>query len=203
MISEIEFEADEAQANTIFDAICTNGKVDFNTLIPVPPQIYRDGFFLPDDDSDFKNLGWHDWRRENWGTKWNAETVHLKWKSGLAEICFQNPWSVPYPFIIAFGNKFLVPFKLKFHRDDHLLSGEEEWITDINKRILRFSKKLFDEHDKIILDQFIQGPISEDLAASLARVRSFPAPEDDEKLTHFRAVMLQQSPEPQSLDEKH
>jgi len=152
----IEFESSEEQAKSIFEAVCKKGEVDFNSLIPMPPHIYRASLSCPDDESDFKGVDSPQWSLENWGTKWNAQTVHLKWEGGLAEICFRNPWSVPYPFIIAFGNTFLVPFKLKYRRDDHLLSGEEKWITDQHAGILRFSKKLFDENDQVILDQCIE-----------------------------------------------
>jgi len=117
----------------------------------MPAYIYQgSGSF--DDDSDFKTINWYDWRNENWGTKWNAQTVHLKWGNGQASICFQNPWSVPYPFIVAFGNSFLVDFKLKYYRADYIWSGEEEWTVTHGRSIRRRSKKLFDADDKLILD---------------------------------------------------
>lgn len=156
IISEITFEATEAEAKSIFAAICTDGEIDFNTLIPMPAYIYLgSGSF--DEDSDFKNINWYDWSNENWGTKRNAQTVHLKWEEEQASICFQNPWSVPYPFIVAFGNRFLVDFKLNYYRADYIWSGEEEWTITREKFIRRRSKKLFDADDNLILD-LIENP---------------------------------------------
>jgi len=48
------------------------------------------------------SLNWHDWNRQNWGTKWNAYDVEVV-SSNIVE--FQTAWSAPHPVIEALAKK--------------------------------------------------------------------------------------------------
>jgi hypothetical protein len=134
---KIEFEAVKEVANTIYGAICVNDRVDFNTLIPTPLHIYQ-GNLGSEDEKDFGDNTWSEWNRDCWGTKWNAcNPDKLKWEDGKASIEFDTAWSVPYSVIVAFGNKFLIPFTLKYFDEGHNFWGIEEYVPNDTKTSIR------------------------------------------------------------------
>ena len=134
---KIEFDASEEIANNIYDAICINDRVDFNTLIPTPLYIYH-GDLRREDEKDFGAHTWLEWNKTFWGTKWNAcNPDKLKWEDGKASIAFDTAWSVPYPVIVAFGNKFLIPFTLKYFDEGHRFWGIEEYAPNDKKTSIR------------------------------------------------------------------
>ena len=61
---------DASEAKRVFAECCPDGRFDFSTLVPQPPQMYGSDL-SSEDDQDFK-CNWNIWNRENWGTKWNA-----------------------------------------------------------------------------------------------------------------------------------
>lgn len=126
--NKIEFGVEnEVSAQEIFDTVCTNGNLDFNTLVPTPLHIYQ-GDLSSDDKKDFDKNTWHVWNCKNWGTKWNAcSPEKFQYEDGKASIEFDTAWSVPYSIIIAFGNKFKIPFVLKYFDEGHNFWGVETW----------------------------------------------------------------------------
>lgn len=123
---KLTFSADEAEC--VFTACCPDGKFDFNTLIPGPPHIYH-GNLSAEDHQDFP-LNWNTWNNANWGTKWNAyvSTCHVDGHNAI--ILFDTAWSVPYPVLAAFANKFGIPFEHRYFDEGHNFWGIEEWINE-------------------------------------------------------------------------
>lgn len=76
----------------------------FQRVIPMPTQLlYGTG------------AEWHEWRVNNWGTKWQpdidvADTTG--WEHGSIGFIFNTAWSPPYPIIEALVKEFK---KLEFH----------------------------------------------------------------------------------------
>jgi len=123
----IKYEASETTAYQIFQQIRIDHKFNFNTLIPTPVNIYLGPTGVRDSE-DFGKHTWYRWAVDNWGTKWNAcECSDLIYESGIASFRFSAAWHVPYPIIIAFGNKFKVPFTLEYCEECGDMWGVEMW----------------------------------------------------------------------------
>lgn len=58
--------------------------LDFSRLVPMPVE---------------KKDDWYDWNIANWGCKWNATSVHLKYKRHIAVYEFSTPWGPPLQFL--------------------------------------------------------------------------------------------------------
>lgn len=144
---KILFEA--SRLDEIKAAICDEDCVDFEKLIPSPPQMYH-GNLSSQDDQDFQ-CNWNTWSRENWGTKWNA----YQGKTGVADdgrafIKFDTAWSIPYPVIAAFCNRFQVPFEHRYFDEGHNFWGIETWSVDkwSGDRVTRTEKRFNKAEDK-------------------------------------------------------
>lgn len=120
---KLTFAEDKAEA--IFAACCPDGKFDFNMLVPKPPHMYH-GDLGSEDAKDFK-CNWMSWQIENWGTKWNAYAQTCGIEDGKAFIKFDTAWSVPYPVMAAFANRFNVPFEHRYFDESSIFWGVETW----------------------------------------------------------------------------
>ncbi|MCG7948018.1 MAG: hypothetical protein N0C84_16885 [Candidatus Thiodiazotropha taylori] len=125
--NKITFSGDIDLLNKILDEVKGhNGAIDFNSLIPRPLSVYLGNTCMTDDE-DFGQHTWLEWNRANWGTKWNAYECKAEVSNGKAELSFDTAWSVPYPFIIAFANKYGLDFTHKYFDEGHNFWGVEEW----------------------------------------------------------------------------
>ena len=113
----IMFKATEEDAQKIFEAVIIENEFNFETLIPRSLNVYKD-------------YTCYEWNIENWGTKWNAYETEFSWKNGNAEIFFWTAWSVPYPVIIAFANRFMIDFEFSYIDECESFQGEESWKID-------------------------------------------------------------------------
>ena len=120
---KILFES--GKANDVFSAVCPDGKFDFEILVPSPLSVYQGGLGA-EEDKDFK-INWNTWNRENWGTKWNCYSQSVGFDNGRAFIKFDTAWSVPYPILAAFANKFSIPFEHRYFDEGHNYWGIEKW----------------------------------------------------------------------------
>lgn len=155
---KITFAAEHAE--TIFAAVCPGGHFDFATLIPVPLQMYR-GDLSSEDDADFA-CNWNSWSRDNWGTKWNAYDCTASVSGDVACISFDTAWSVPYPVLSAFCNRFQVPFEHKYYDECANFWGVETWgFRDWPKRapklMQRISKRRSEPEDRAALCVELKG----------------------------------------------
>lgn len=135
----------EDRAAEIFAACCPDGKFDFNVLVPRPPHMYR-GDLGAEDEKDFQ-CNWMSWQIENWGTKWNAYDQTCGIADGKAFIQFDTAWSVPYPVMAAFANKFNVPFEHRYFDEGHNFWGVELWSGE-DGRVSRTKKRKSNDDDK-------------------------------------------------------
>jgi hypothetical protein len=116
------------KAKEVFAAVCPDGKFDFETLVPCPLHVYQGGLGR-EEDEDFP-INWNTWSLENWGTKWNCYSQSSGIEDGRAFIKFDTAWSIPYPILAAFANKFNIPFEHRYFDEGHNYWGIETWGND-------------------------------------------------------------------------
>ena len=110
----------------VFALCCPCGKFSFETLIPRPINVYL-GDLSSEDERDFSN-NWHSWNKENWGTKWGAYSQSCGIRDDdKAFIKFDTAWSVPYPVIAAFANRFKMEFIHSYYDEGECFWGVESW----------------------------------------------------------------------------
>jgi hypothetical protein len=87
--------------------------------------------------SDGFNSGGIEWRREHWGTKWNAYDVARRDYDGHVCLTFQTAWAPPIPVIVALAKIFpKVTLALEyFERGMEFAGGfeipsEDNWYDD-------------------------------------------------------------------------
>jgi len=133
--------------------------MDFATLVPPPPHIYQ-GDLSDIDEADFK-CNWLSWNRENWGTKWNAYDSKCGVEDDKAAIKFDTAWSVPYPILAAFANKFGIAFEHRYFDEGFNFWGIEIWQV-IDGCCFRVSKRLSHADDRIPLCVELKGYAPDD-----------------------------------------
>ena len=144
----------EDKAVEVFATCCPEGRFDFRTLVPQPPHIYL-GDLSSEHEKDF-HCNWMSWNRENWGTKWNAYDQICGIESGKSFIKFDTAWSVPYPVLSAFANKFGIPFEHRYFDEGYNFWGIEEWKVE-NGLVSREMARKSHEDDKIPLCVELKG----------------------------------------------
>lgn len=122
---KLTFAADKAPE--VFAAVCTEGRFDFETLVPIPPNLYR-GDLSSEDEKDFP-INWLSWSRDNWGTKWNAYACKCEVIGEKAVITFDTAWSNPYPVLAAFCNRFQIAFEHRYFDEGSFFWGIDQWGT--------------------------------------------------------------------------
>jgi hypothetical protein len=150
---------DQEHAIRVFGEVCYGDYFDFERLIPSPPQKYA-GDLGRDDDEDFK-CNWSTWNCANWGTKWNAYDCSMGVNDGRAWIQFDTAWSVPYPVLAAFNNRFQIPFEHRYYDEGANFWGVETWgpreYPKDDPKIVRITKRKSDEADRHALCMELKG----------------------------------------------
>lgn len=125
--TKITFDA--AHAEEVFDTIKSEDQpFDFEKLVPSPPNMYH-GSVGRDEQEDFP-INFTTWNVHNWGTKWNACDASCAVEGGKAVIKFETAWSVCYPIIAAFINRFGIPFELRYYDEAPNFWGIETYGRD-------------------------------------------------------------------------
>src|SRR4051812_6071054 len=84
----------------LYSAFLNESKlVDFNILIPSPPDMYRGN--LSSEDKEKYPVNWYDWQIKNWGTKWNSYKSKYGAEGKQAFVYFQTAWGPPFPVLEA------------------------------------------------------------------------------------------------------
>lgn len=139
------------KADEVFAIVIRDGRFDFETLVPSPPNMYH-GNLSAEDQKDFP-INWLKWSQENWGTKWNAgQSTHGIAEDGRAFIQFDTAWAPPYPVMAAFCNRFAIPFEHRYFDEGSCFWGIDTWGTGVPfsapgsiQRVERRYKKSEDE----------------------------------------------------------
>lgn len=80
------------------------GEVDFNRLIPTPTNIYQGVLTLKIKEELGAENCWQQWRRENWGSTWNASETEIYYFDEGVEVSFWTAWSAPLPFLVELAH---------------------------------------------------------------------------------------------------
>lgn len=89
------------EVDKVFDYIKKDGEevtIDFNTITPQPDWVYQGSLSSKEEKKYGENNCWYEWRRENWGTKWNAYNID-KNRSEFNSIYFDTAWNPPIKLI--------------------------------------------------------------------------------------------------------
>lgn len=71
-----------------------NECIDFEKIIPMPNNIYH-GDLDQRARALYGKNNWYDWRRTNWGTKWNAYWSSIDNENNTIILWFDTAWSCP------------------------------------------------------------------------------------------------------------
>lgn len=73
------------------------GSLDFNKVIPTPPDIYQ-GNLGQAEEMKYGEKTWYHFNLSQWGTKWNSYDPK-PYNNGENKIQFLTAWSAPHPVI--------------------------------------------------------------------------------------------------------
>jgi hypothetical protein len=113
-INEIIFSNVVAAAqDEILKATCNaDGDVDFEILVPIPPQVWRGSVGIRHEKAFGRDMTALEWCRHNWGTKWNAYDHHpIERTDDALTLRFETAWGPPYPWLCALMNTIKRPFE--------------------------------------------------------------------------------------------
>lgn len=95
--TQIKFIGYQVDINKILKIIAGEDTcIDFNKIIPMPDGIFM-GDLGPEERKLYGNNNWYDWRRRNWGTKWNAYDTLYDADENI--LTFDTAWSCPLPIL--------------------------------------------------------------------------------------------------------
>jgi hypothetical protein len=77
----------------VLDALISNDEVDFNSIIPMPDDVYRGNLGVQEEKKYPGQQNWYGWSLANWGTKWNASDTARESNC----VKFNTAWSFPEP----------------------------------------------------------------------------------------------------------
>lgn len=124
---------DGDSARIVADVLATlrsdESDVDFEKILPCPAGL-RDQ--RPDSLSDAEYM----WRKENWGTKWNAYDIAIEINSPAEAIVhFSTAWAPPTKVIDALAARFpQVGFCLEYYERGMAFSGGHRYDPDDDVR---------------------------------------------------------------------
>jgi hypothetical protein len=106
--------------------------INFQRIIPEPDHVLRSIEASEARDEAFMRVSkgediavpqedntWHDWRCENWGTKWRPRESHYYVEDGRHKLCLTTAWSPPIPVLERIVSMFPTLAFVDFYtRDD-------------------------------------------------------------------------------------
>lgn len=143
-----------ADQDAIIAKLCNaDGKVDFDILVPTPPNVW-----LGNVGEKHKKLGINalDWSRANWGTKWNAYGHKATNRTDdTLTIVFDTAWAPPYGWLVAVFNVLKRDFEHNWMDEGASHGWEAKWLYSV----------MTDE--KLFLDPWTEKPCSDDMQKHL------------------------------------
>lgn len=119
-----------ADQDAIIAKLCNaDGIVDFEVLVPTPPNIW-----LGNVGEKHKRLGVNalDWSRENWGTKWNAYShKKIERTDDTLKVVFDTAWSPPYGWLVAVFNVLKRDFEHNWMDEGASHGWEGKWLYSV------------------------------------------------------------------------
>ena len=116
--SDPELVAGGDEFNSIYWYLSRKGEIDVHDLFEKYPKIFAKayGFFVPAEREKYERnsdlyyrvgkkyvdafnkygyIDWYDWRRMNWGTKWNACDTFIEDSENPERVVFDTAWCMP------------------------------------------------------------------------------------------------------------
>jgi hypothetical protein len=156
ILNEMIFRGvDAAQQDAIIAKLCNDeGKVDFEKLVPTPPNIW-----LGSVGQKHAKLGKNglDWSRENWGTKWNAYSHKPTERTeDSITFIFETAWSPPYGWLVSVFNTLKIDFDHNWLDEGASRGVEGKWRTE--------------ETGKMLGDPWIEKPCEDEMQRHLHKL---------------------------------
>ena len=117
VLTEIRFKNIDADQQGAILALCrgAEGPIDFQTLLPIPSNIWQGSVGAHHSVFPGNAL---DWARANWSTKWNAYGIDeggryqtIATTDDTLTLTFQTAWSTPYGWLLALWHIGELPFE--------------------------------------------------------------------------------------------
>jgi len=145
-----------AKQEDIIAKLCKDDRVDFEILVPTPANIWLGNVSKFHDEKLGRDLCGLDWRRANWGTKWNAYGQKpIETTGDTITFVFDTAWSPPYPWLVAVFNTLKIDFEHNWMDEGAPRGWEGKWcyaeITDQN----------------VFADPWVEKPCSDDMQKHL------------------------------------
>lgn len=128
VINEIIFRnVDAGKQAAIAAKLCNDeGKVDFERLVPIPPNIWLGNVGTKHEKLGVSAL---DWCRENWRTKWNAYSHKpIERTDDSITFRFETAWSPPYGWLVAVFNVIRLDFEHNWLDEGAARGWEGMWL---------------------------------------------------------------------------
>lgn len=100
VVNKLKVQGDKQKVKELFDFIKSDDGfcMDFNKITPMPKWVYNKDLSEKDEEKYGKENCWLEWRRKNWGTKWNAIKAEKSYYFNPSEpkedtIFFETAWS--------------------------------------------------------------------------------------------------------------
>lgn len=128
VINELIFRnVDAGQQASIAAKLCDDdGNVDFERLVPIPPNVW-----LGNVGQKHQKLGENalDWCRDNWRTKWNAYSHKpIERTNDSITFRFETAWSPPYGWLVAVFNVIKLDFEHNWLDEGAERGWEGKWL---------------------------------------------------------------------------
>ena len=151
VITEVVFRnvSKEQRESILAMVASTEQEIDFNTLLPIPLNVWRGSVGIRHEAAFGKENTALDWCRHNWGTKWNAYGLNEGGKyqsvdqsADTLTLTFQTAWSTPCGWLLALWHKSGCPLEYTWLDEgrEHAFAGRfttyeggmlnEPWLED-------------------------------------------------------------------------
>ncbi len=131
VINELIFRGvDAAAQNAIIAKLCNvDGKVDFEILVPTPPNVWLGNVGKNHEDAFGRKNCALDWSRVHWGTKWNAYSHKPTERTDDSlTLRFETAWRPPFPWLVAVFNTLKLDFDHNWLMEVASRGWEGKWI---------------------------------------------------------------------------